>query len=151
MQKRTFRLSMLLASALLFAALLAACGGGSSSSSVSSDDVAVVGGTQITKQQYAQLLAQAKLSFKQNGRAFPKQGTTEYEAVKAQVMNLLVQEQEREHEAKTLGIVVTDKQITNRLNADQEAVLRRQPEEVPGRAQEAGSPRSRCGTRSGSS
>ena len=116
MQKRTFRLSLLLASALLFAALLAACGGGSSSSSVSSDDVAVVGGTQITKQQYAQLLAQAKLSFKQNGRAFPKQGTTEYEAVKAQVMNLLVQEQEREQKAKSLGIVVTDKQITNRLN-----------------------------------
>src|ERR1700750_845092 len=80
MQKHTLRLSMLLASALLFAAFLAACGGGGSSSFVSSDDVAVVGGQEITKQQYAQLLAQAKLSFKQNGRAFPKQGTTEYEA-----------------------------------------------------------------------
>jgi parvulin-like peptidyl-prolyl isomerase len=116
MQKHTLRLSMLLASALLFAAFLAACGGGGSSSSVSSDDVAVVGGQEITKQQYAQLLAQAKLSFKQNGRAFPKQGTTEYEAVKAQVMNLLVQEQEREQKAKSLGIVVTDKQIANRLD-----------------------------------
>src|SRR5215475_15450666 len=110
MQKNTLRLSMLLASALLFAAFLAACGGGGSSS-VSSDDVAVVGDTDITKQQYAQLLAQAKLSFKQNGRAFPKQGTTEYEAVKAQVMNLLVQAEEREQKAKTLGIVVTDKQV----------------------------------------
>jgi len=116
MQKHTFRISMLVASALLFAAFLAACGGGGSSDSVSSNDVAVVGGTDITKQQYAQLLAQAKLSFKQNGRAFPKQGTTEYEAVKAQVMNLLVQAEEREQKAKDLGVVVTDKQVTNRLN-----------------------------------
>jgi parvulin-like peptidyl-prolyl isomerase len=115
MQKNTLRLSILLASALLFAAFLAACGGGSSNS-VSSDDVAVVDGTQITKQQFAQLLAQAKLSYKQNGRAFPKQGTTEYEAVKAQVIDLLVQAEEREQKAKSLGIVVTDKQITNRLN-----------------------------------
>ena len=73
MQKKLFpRLAIVLASALL----LAACGGGGSSS-VSSDDVAVVGGQHITKAQYDQLLAQAKLQFKQNGRAFPKQGTTE--------------------------------------------------------------------------
>ena len=112
MQKKLFpRLAIVLASALL----LAACGGGGSSS-VSSDDVAVVGGQHITRAQYDQLLAQAKLQFKQNGRAFPKQGTTEYEAVKTQVVNLLVQEAEREQKAKSLGIVITDKQIANRLS-----------------------------------
>src|SRR5262249_31768167 len=70
MQKKLFpRLAIVLASALL----LAACGGGGSSS-VSSDDVAVVGGQHITKAQYDQLLAQAKLQFKQNGRAVPEPG-----------------------------------------------------------------------------
>ena len=113
MQKKLFpRLAILLASALL----LAACGGGGSSNSVSSDDVAVVNGQHITRAQYDELLAQAKLQFKQSGRAFPKQGTTEYEAVKTQVVNLLVQETERAQKAKSLGIAITSKQISDRLD-----------------------------------
>lgn len=113
MQKKLFpRLAILLASALL----LAACGGGGSSNSVSSGDVAVVNGQHITKAQYDELLAQAKLQFKQSGRAFPKQGTTEYEAVKTQVVNLLVQETERAQKAKSLGIAITSKQISDRLD-----------------------------------
>ena len=77
MQKNILRLSSLLAAA----ALLAACGG-SSGASLSSDDVAVVGNQHITQAQFDALLAQAKLSFKQNGKTFPKQGTTAYQAVK---------------------------------------------------------------------
>jgi foldase protein PrsA len=114
MQRHILRLSLLLAGAVM----LAACGGGGGggSSSLGSDDVAVVSGQHITKSDFNELLAQAKLSFKQNGRAFPKQGTTEYETVKGQVINLLVQQAEREQKAKTLNITVTDKQVTNRLD-----------------------------------
>lgn len=111
MQKLILRLSFL----LVAAALLAACGGSGSSASLSSDDVAVVGDQHISQDQYNELLAQAKLSFKQNGRAFPKQGTTDFEAVKTQVIDLLVQESEREQRAASEGIKVTDKQISNRL------------------------------------
>jgi parvulin-like peptidyl-prolyl isomerase len=112
MQRHLLRLSLLLAGA----ALLAACGGGGSSGSLGSNDVALVSGVHITKQQFDDLMAQAKLSFKQNGRAFPKQGTTDYETVKSQVVNLLVQQAERQQKAKSLNINVTDAQITNRLN-----------------------------------
>jgi SurA-like N-terminal domain/PPIC-type PPIASE domain len=113
MQKYILRLSALLAGV----ALLAACGGGGSSASLGGSDVAVVGNTHITQAQYAALLAQAKLAFAQNRRAFPKQGTTAYEAVKTQVINLLVQQAEQQEKAAAEGITITDQQITNRLNA----------------------------------
>jgi parvulin-like peptidyl-prolyl isomerase len=113
MQKHILRLSILLASA----ALLAACGGGGSGSSLSNGDVAVVGNTHITQAQFAALLLQAKQAFAQNGRAFPKQGTTDYEAVKTQVVNLLVQQAEEEEKAASEGINITDKQISTRLAA----------------------------------
>jgi len=112
MQKHILRLSALLAGA----ALLAACGGGSSSS-LGSSDVAVVGNTQITQEQFNELLAQAKLAYAQNGKAFPKQGTTAYESVKTEVVNLLVQNAEQQEKAAAEGITITDQQITNRLNA----------------------------------
>jgi SurA N-terminal domain/PPIC-type PPIASE domain len=113
MQKNILRLSAL----LVVAAALAACGGGGSSASLGSSDVAVVGTTHITQAQFAQLLAQAKLAFVQNGRTFPKQGTTDYEAVKTQVINLLVQQAEEQEKAAAEGITISDQQITNRLNA----------------------------------
>ena len=112
MQKTILRLSFL----LVGAALLAACGGGSSAS-LSSGDVAVVGKQHITQAQFAALLVQAKRAFVANGRAFPKQGTTEYQAVRSQVVNLLVQQAEEQERAASEGITVTDQQVTNRLAA----------------------------------
>jgi SurA N-terminal domain/PPIC-type PPIASE domain len=113
MQKHILRLSFLLAGA----AMLAACGGGGSSSSLSGDDVAVVGNQHITQAQFAAMMLQAKQAFKTNGRAFPKQGTTDYETVKSQVVNLLVQQAEEEEKAAAEGITVTNQQISNRLDA----------------------------------
>jgi len=97
------------------AALLAGCGGGGSSASLGSDDVATVGDTHVTKAQFDALITQAKNSFQQNKRAFPKQGTSDYETIKGQAMTLLVQQAERAEKAKSLGINVTDKDVENRL------------------------------------
>ena len=72
-------LVMCAAAALL---LLAGCGGGGSGASLATDYVAVVGGKHIPKADFDALLAQAKRSFQQQGRKFPKQGTTDYETLK---------------------------------------------------------------------
>jgi len=107
--KKTFLFPIVLA-----AALLAGCGGGGSAS-LKTDDVAVVGNVHITKAQYDALLSQAQRSFKQQGRAFPKQGTTEYETVKGQAITLLVQQAERESKAGSMGIKISSSDVDKRL------------------------------------
>jgi parvulin-like peptidyl-prolyl isomerase len=99
---------------VLVAALLAGCGGGGSAS-LKSDDVAVVGKVHVTKPQYVALIAQAQRSFKQQGRSFPKQGTSEYETVKGQAITLLVQQAERESKASSMGITISKKDVDARL------------------------------------
>ena len=107
--KKTFLFPIVLA-----AALLAGCGGGGSAS-LKTDDVAVVGNVHITKAQYDALLSQAQRSFKQQGRPFPKQGTTEYETVKGQAITLLVQQAERESKAGSMGIKISSSDVDKRL------------------------------------
>src|SRR3954468_15873526 len=104
-----------LAPILVVAALVAGCGGGSSAS-LESDDVAAVGNVHVTKAQFAALIDQAKRSYAQQGRPFPKQGTTDYETVKGQAMALLVQQAEREAKASSMGIKISDKDVQKRLD-----------------------------------
>jgi parvulin-like peptidyl-prolyl isomerase len=102
---------------LFVAALLAGCGGGGSSASLKSSDIAVVGKVHITKSAFDALMAQAKRSFAQQTppRAFPKDGTAEFQTVKGQAITLLVQQAEREAKAESMGIKVTDKDVDARL------------------------------------
>ena len=109
MQKLKFLLPLVLVS------VLAACGGGGSSDSLASQDVAVVGHTHIKKAQYDALIEQAKQSYKSQGQAFPKVGSSGYETVKAEAVSLLVQQAEREEKAASIGVTVTDQQIDKRL------------------------------------
>ena len=97
----------------LVAVILSGCGGGSAS--LGKDDVAVVGKVHVSKKQYDALLAQAQRSFKQQGRPFPKQGTTEYQTVKSQAITLLVQQAEREAKANSMGIKISDADVSKRL------------------------------------
>ena len=101
---------------LLVAALLAGCGGGGTAK-LASNDVAVVGSDHITKAQFDNLMAEAKASYVQQGRSFPKQGTTEYQSVQAQVVSLLVQQAARESKAQSMGIKVSDGEVQKRLAA----------------------------------
>ena len=99
---------------VLVAALLAGCGGGGGAS-LKKDDVAVVGKVHVTKKGYDALIAQAQRSFKQQGRPFPKQGTTDYQTVKGQAVTLLVQQAEREAKASSMGIKISDSDVAKRL------------------------------------
>ncbi len=99
--------------AAVAAFVVAGCGGGTAS--LKGADVAVVGGTHITKDQFDALLAQAKKSFKSQGRTFPKAGSQDYQTLKNQAVTLLVQQAEREEKAKDMGVEVTDKKIDSRL------------------------------------
>jgi len=100
---------------LALVVVLAACGGGGSSDSLANQDVAVVGKTHIVKAQYDALLEQAKQSYKSQGQAFPKVGTSGYETVRGEAISLLVQQAEREEKAASMGVTVTPKQIDQRL------------------------------------
>jgi parvulin-like peptidyl-prolyl isomerase len=105
--------SLIILLAALLAVVAAGCGG---SDSVPSDAVAQVGDQTITQAQYQQLLSQAKKSYAAQKRTFPKAGTAEYEQLKNQAVQYLVQRAEFAQKAKDLDINVSDKQINDRLD-----------------------------------
>src|SRR5581483_2646303 len=110
------RLSYLLPLVALTAALAACGGGGGKAAKLDSGDVAVVGSQHVSTGDFNAVMASTEASYKQQGQAFPKQGTSAYEAIKSQAVTLLVQRAERAEEAKKEGIVVTDADVTKRLN-----------------------------------
>ncbi len=103
-----------LACASALALLAAGCGGGGDTK-VGADSVANVGGTQITKTKFDQTLETARRAYKSNGRPFPKAGTPEYQSIKAQAVQYLVQLEENKQQADDLGVEVTDEQVNARL------------------------------------
>ena len=103
---------------LAFVAVLAAACGSSDSApkSVPSDAIAVVGSDTISKDEYNQVLAQAQRSYVAQKKPFPKAGTQVYGALRAQIIQFLVERSEYSQKAKDLGVKVTDKDIEDRLN-----------------------------------
>jgi foldase protein PrsA len=99
---------------ILAAAVLAGCGGGGSSK-LSADDVAVVGSKHISLTTLNTMLDRAKLAYKQQGQAFPKQGTTNYQALRDNVMTGLVEQAELDQKADSMGITVTQADIDARI------------------------------------
>ena len=103
----------LLAAALL-AFGLAACGT-DDDTAVPSDAVAVVGNEKISKAEFDQLMDQARESYKGQKREFPKAGTEEYQALRGQAMQFLVQRAQFEQKAEDFDIEVTDEDVDKRL------------------------------------
>jgi parvulin-like peptidyl-prolyl isomerase len=102
--------------ALLLCALtlgLAACGGGDED--VPADAVAIVDGEEVAKSDFDALLNQAKQSYKNQKREFPAAGSQEYQTLRNQAVQFLVQREQFEQEAADMGVEVTDKQIDARL------------------------------------
>jgi parvulin-like peptidyl-prolyl isomerase len=103
-------------SALLLALLLTSCGGGGGAAKVDSADVAVVGDQHISKADFDQSMNQQKVSLKAQGRTLPKAGSTDYAALRTQVLSVLIQNAEFESEAKKLNVTVTDKDVQSQLD-----------------------------------
>jgi foldase protein PrsA len=99
----------LVASALLFAA----CG----SSTVPTGAIAVVGDQTVTQKQFDEIWAQAKAQYAATKGAppFPKEGTAQYNQLKASIVNYLVLNDVVSQKASELKVSVTDKQLQDRL------------------------------------
>ncbi len=97
----------------LVSLVLAGCGGGGDD--VPSDAVAVVDGDKIAKADYDGLLNQAKTSYKNQKRDFPKAGSQEFQTLKNQAVQFLVQREQFEQEAEALDVKITEKQVDARL------------------------------------
>src|SRR5579862_2120857 len=96
----------------LLALLVAGCGGGGTAS-LNTDDIAVVGSQHITKSTFQQVMNQQLLSLKSQGKAAPKAGSSAFEALKAQVIAVLVQNAEFDAEASKLGVTVSNQAIAS--------------------------------------
>jgi parvulin-like peptidyl-prolyl isomerase len=104
---------LLLLPALIAALAAAGCGGGSDK--VPADAVAVVDGQTVAKSDFDALIEQARKSYKNQKRDFPKAGSQEYQTLKNQAVQFLVQRVEFEQQAEDLDIEVTEKQVDARL------------------------------------
>ena len=93
--------------------MLAGCG--SDKQSVPTNAVAVVGDETVTKAEFDKLIDQAKGSYKTQKRKFPEPGSQEYEALRGQAMQFLVQRAQFEQEADDLGIKISDEDVDKRL------------------------------------
>jgi peptidyl-prolyl cis-trans isomerase C len=99
--------------ALVSLLVLAGCGGGDGD--VPANAVAVVDGQQIAKSDYEALISQAKKSYKNQKREFPKAGSQEFQTLKNQAVQFLVQREQFEQKADDLDVEITDKQVDARL------------------------------------
>lgn len=107
------RIALFLTLAVVLVA--AGCGGGDDEEGVPGDAIAVVDGSSIAKTEFDGLINQAKRSYKAQKRDFPKVGTSEYNVLKNQAVQFLVQRAQFEQKAEELDVDVTDKQVDDRL------------------------------------
>jgi parvulin-like peptidyl-prolyl isomerase len=106
---KTSRLVLLLCALVL---ALAGCGG---DEDVPADAVAIVDGEEIAKTDFDALISQAKQSYKNQKRDFPAAGTQEYQTLRNQAVQFLVQREQFEQEAAAMDVEITEKQVDARL------------------------------------
>lgn len=97
----------------LVALLAAGCGG---DEGVPQDAVAVVDGEKVSRASFDALLTQAKKSFEDQQREFPKAGSAERKQLNDQAVEYLVRREQFEQEAERLELEVTAKDVDKRLN-----------------------------------
>jgi parvulin-like peptidyl-prolyl isomerase len=110
-------IALLAACALALAAT--ACGGGDEARSpedVPAGAIALVGEQEVPKAEFTSLIERAKQGYEAQKRDFPEVGSTEYNDLKSRAVQFLVQRYEYRAEADSLGIEVTDAQVTKRLD-----------------------------------
>ena len=97
----------------LVALLAAGCGG---DEGVPEDAVAVVDGEKVTRTSFNAVINQAKKTFEEQKRDFPKVGSTERKQLNDQAVEFLVQREQFDQQAEELDIEVSDKDIDKRLD-----------------------------------
>ena len=107
---------------LLVTLALAAAACGSGSESVPTGSIAVVDGTEISKEDLDELIAQAKKGFEAQKQEFPKAGTPEYQQLQTQYVAYLVELEQFRQAADELGVTVTEKDVDK---AEQELIKSR--------------------------
>jgi parvulin-like peptidyl-prolyl isomerase len=70
-----------------------------------------VNGDAISRTALDSAIARSKRGYKEQKRAFPKAGTTQFQQIQQSALTFLVQLQELEQKAKQLGVTITQKQI----------------------------------------
>jgi parvulin-like peptidyl-prolyl isomerase len=104
--------------ALLAAMAIAAAGcggGGGGGGSLASGVVANVAGDEITQSELDEVIAQAQDRLEAQGQKIPAAGSQEYQAFQQNALAFLVQRAQFEQQAKKLDVVVTDKDVEERL------------------------------------
>ena len=98
-----------------FAALVATgCGGDDGVlglGGIPDGSICVVNGTGITKSEYDRNMRNAKQSYKDNGREFPKKKSDEYTTLQDQLVDYLIQQQLVRDQAKRFDLKASDKEI----------------------------------------
>ncbi len=99
------------------AGLATACGG-SDSGDVPSNAVAVIDqcDASVTKNDFSQVVNQAKTNYKKNKQKFPEAGSSEYRAVQNQIVSYLVLREGYICEGEQLDLKVSDDEIDKRLD-----------------------------------
>jgi foldase protein PrsA len=92
-----------------FVVAASACGGGSEE--VPADAIAVVDGTEISRTDLDELIAQAKKGYETQKQQFPKAGTPEFQSIQTQYVAYLIELEEFRQAADDLDVEVTDKDI----------------------------------------
>jgi foldase protein PrsA len=85
------------------------------SEDVPANAIALVAGTPVPRAEFDRFFRQLEASFEAQGREFPQAGTPEYELLKNQVVDRLVQRVQFAKEAEGLGIAVADAEVEERL------------------------------------
>ena len=95
------------------AVLLAGCG----EAKVPAGAVAAIGDGVVTQEQFDQIWQQAQAQFKSQEGAppFPDEGTAQYNLLKANIVNYLVQNEIIKAQAAEMDVTVTDKQLEERM------------------------------------
>jgi foldase protein PrsA len=109
---------------------VSACGGGGPRS-VPSDAVAVVGDQTITKADWDALMEQTKQNYEATHHPFPKAGSVELANLRSNVTQFLISGAEYDQEAKKLGVNVTDKDVSDRLDQIKQQYYGSQPGQPP--------------------